>query len=118
MRGELLEQVLKGLPIVQKALGPLPTEGEVEWADAVVETLGKVPRDAELRKRAEQCYGAWLGFMNGLKLLKWPKERLVAEANMFARQIGLTEQPRLERKTVGKMGLKGVPGLLYTTGGG
>lgn len=90
----------------------------MEWADAVLATLRSVPRDAELKKRAELCYGAWLGFMNGLKLLRWSKPHLVAQANLFAGQIGLTEQPRLEKKTVGKMGLKGVPGLLYKTGGG
>lgn len=111
-------QVLHGLPIEQKTLGPLPREGEYEWADAVAATLGSVPHDAELKKRAELCYAAWLGFMNGMKLMRWSKEQLVAEANLFARQIGLTEQPRLEKKTVGKMGLKGVPGLLYKTGGG
>lgn len=96
----------------------MPREGDVEWADAVLATLRAVPRDAELKKRAELCYGAWLGFMNGLKLLRWSKPHLVAQANLFAGQIGLTEQPRLEKKTVGKMGLKGVPGLLYKTGGG
>eukprot|EP00892_Ulva_mutabilis_P001545 jgi/Ulvmu1/11391/UM075_0053.1 len=113
-----LTKTLKGLPIEDKVLGPLPREGEYEWADAVAATLGSVPRDEELKRRAELCYGAWLGFMNGLKLLRWSKEQLVAEANLFARQIGLKEQPRLEKKTVGKMGLKGVPGLLYKTGGG
>lgn len=111
-------QTLKGLPIERKELAPLPREGEVEWADAVAATLASVPRDPELRKRAELCYGAWLGFMNGLKLLRWSKEQLVAEANLFARHIGLTEQPRLEKRTVGKMGLKGVPGLLFKSSGG
>jgi hypothetical protein len=37
---------------------------------------------------------------------------LVATANQWAQDVGLLEQPRLEAKTIGKMGLKGVPGLL------
>jgi ATP-dependent RNA helicase MSS116 len=36
---------------------------------------------------------------------------LVLQANDFAKDVGLVEQPSLQKKTVGKMGLKGVPGL-------
>ena len=71
-----------------------------------------VSRDSELRKSAEQTYAAWLGFYNSnLRKCRWDKPKLVEMANFFATTLGLLEQPTLEKKTVGKMGLKGVPGL-------
>ena len=40
------------------------------------------------------------------------REELVKQANKYARvTLGLDYQPALEKKTIGKMGLKGVPGL-------
>ena len=36
---------------------------------------------------------------------------LVTHANLFSQLIGLKEIPMLQKKTIGKMGLKGVPGL-------
>mgnify|MGYP004117491545 CR=1 FL=1 len=56
---------------------------------------------------------AWLGFYNGnLRKLGWDKHTLVATANGLARCWGFPQQPpALQRKTVGKMGLKGTPGL-------
>jgi ATP-dependent RNA helicase MSS116 len=39
------------------------------------------------------------------------KAEMVQMANEFAKLCGLREQPTLLNKTVGKMGLKGVPGL-------
>ena len=65
-------------------------------------------------------YQAWLGFYNShLRKLRWSQEELVARANGFALEcLGLREPPPLEAKTVGKMGLKGVPGLnIYGRGG-
>ena len=38
-------------------------------------------------------------------------DTLVAHANQFSQLIGLREVPMLQKKTIGKMGLKGVPGL-------
>jgi ATP-dependent RNA helicase MSS116 len=65
-----------------------------------------------LKTEAESAYRAWLGYYNGkLRLCGWDKPKLVAMANQWAQFIGLTEQPSLEPKTVGMMGLKGVPGL-------
>jgi ATP-dependent RNA helicase MSS116 len=71
-----------------------------------------VSSDKVLRNSAEQAYRAWLGYYNGhLKKVRWDKRRLVEQANMFGTEVGLVEQPSIEKRTVGKMGLKGVPGL-------
>lgn len=43
----------------------------------------------------------------------WDTRRLVSEANKFALEgLQSPEVPALQKKTVGKMGLKGVPGLV------
>jgi len=64
---------------------------------------------------AGQAYQAWLGYYNSAKGLSWPKDHLVREATRFAASIGATgddgSPPPILKKTVGKMGLKGVPGL-------
>lgn len=60
-----------------------------------------------------RTYQAWLGFYKTyLKRMGWDEVRLVAEANKFALDgLAAAEVPSLEKSTVGKMGLKGVPGL-------
>jgi ATP-dependent RNA helicase MSS116, mitochondrial len=74
--------------------------------------LNMVGRDKELKVSAEQAYRAWLGFYNGnTKKCNWDKVQLVETANQWAKDVGLREQPTIEKKTVGKMGLKGVRGL-------
>ena len=64
-------------------------------------------------------YQAWMGFYNShLRKMNWTKEDLVREANDLALNCwNLRELPQLEAKTVGKMGLKGVPGLNISRGG-
>ena len=58
------------------------------------------------------AYAAWLGYYNSSKV-KWTKAELVREANYFATEcLGLPSPPPLMSKTIGKMGLKGVPGLV------
>jgi ATP-dependent RNA helicase MSS116, mitochondrial len=58
-------------------------------------------------------YQGWLGFYKShMKALKWDSRRLVQEANKFALHgLAAPEIPTLQKSTVGKMGLKGVPGL-------
>jgi ATP-dependent RNA helicase MSS116 len=67
-------------------------------------------------------YQAYLGFYNShLKRLNWSREECVARANEFAYTVlGLASPPPLDAKTVGKMGLKGVAGLVIAPkdGGG
>jgi ATP-dependent RNA helicase MSS116 len=76
--------------------------------------IARVPQTEALAASAAQAYRAWLGFYNtgSSKVVRFDKTRLVATANSYARIIGLTQTPSIERKTVGKMGLRGVPGLL------
>ncbi|KAJ3246918.1 hypothetical protein HDU77_008749 [Chytriomyces hyalinus] len=61
------------------------------------------------------AYAAWLGFYNSLlKEIRWRggKDELVTEANRYAIGcLGCAVVPGISKKTVGKMGLKGVPGL-------
>ncbi|KAG0143812.1 hypothetical protein CROQUDRAFT_660791 [Cronartium quercuum f. sp. fusiforme G11] len=67
------------------------------------------------QKEKDQAYQAWLGYYKGrMKLCGFSPERLVQVANDYVRE-GLRYQselmPGLLAKTVGMMGLKGVPGL-------
>ncbi|KAL3424985.1 ATP-dependent RNA helicase, mitochondrial [Phlyctema vagabunda] len=65
-----------------------------------------------------KTYQAWLGYYkNHLKGMKWDNEYLVQQANIFAREgLGAAETPGLPKSTVGKMGLKGVEGLVIIPG--
>ena len=58
-------------------------------------------------------YSAWMGYYKShLKGFKWSTTDLVRQANTFAFEgLGCTEVPALKKVTIGKMGLKGVPGL-------
>jgi ATP-dependent RNA helicase MSS116 len=60
-----------------------------------------------------KIYQAWMGYYkNHLKALRWSTAELVQQANTFAFQgLGCAEVPGLQKSTIGKMGLKGVPGL-------
>eukprot|EP00039_Didymoeca_costata_P002991 m.64366 g.64366 ORF g.64366 m.64366 type:complete len:612 (+) comp11644_c0_seq2:132-1967(+) len=78
--------------------------------------LSKIPRHS-----FTLAYQAWLGYYNSnLRKLKWSKEDLVYTANLWICSVmGYGEEPpRLLAKTVGKMGLRGIPGLLVEQGGG
>ena len=103
---------LKEMPLTSMqgdALGI--TEEEFRALQAVTASSLRVD---DIRKGAEQSYQAWLGFYNShLRVLGWDKPTLVVMANRFASTIGFPEgsPPALQAKTVGKMGLKGVPGL-------
>eukprot|EP00894_Picocystis_sp_ML_P000258 jgi/Pico_ML_1/50775/g1924.t1 len=60
-----------------------------------------------------QAYQAWLGFYNSnLKQMRWDKPTLVQEANKWCIHAGLSSPPPLQKSTISKMGLKGVPGLV------
>ncbi|MES1911709.1 MAG: hypothetical protein MHM6MM_004102 [Cercozoa sp. M6MM] len=86
-----------------------------EESDKIRETLRReVRRSSNFHKAATQAYQAFLGFYNSnLKKLGWNKNKvlLVDKANEFAQVIGFDESPALLKRTVGKMGLKGVRGL-------
>ncbi|KAI8912354.1 P-loop containing nucleoside triphosphate hydrolase protein [Powellomyces hirtus] len=85
----------------------LPNDTLIHTQTAVNNALQRVPAQTK-----NQAYGAWLGYYKGyLKDFKWSPRELVAAANQMARDMGCTELPPMLAKTVGKMGLKGVPGL-------
>ena len=59
-----------------------------------------------------KAYQAFLGYNKTfLKKLKLTPAELVRLANEYAKAMGCPEPPLIEKSTVGKMGLKGVPGL-------
>ena len=96
---------LEDMPL-QKIVVPSVTKPCMDTA------LNMVGRNKDLKESAEQAYRAWLGFYNGnTKKCNWDKGQLVETANQWAKDVGLREQPTIEAKTVGKMGLKGVRGL-------
>jgi ATP-dependent RNA helicase MSS116 len=100
---------LKGFPVKQfKPPSGFTTTEHVGVALAI----SRVASSTELSERASQTYGAWLGFYKGLlRKMRWQPFQLVQCANELAKLIGCGEQPALQRRTVGKMGLKGCPGL-------
>jgi ATP-dependent RNA helicase MSS116 len=100
---------LAGLPIDKLPLSVLNIQN---FDGPCSQALSRVECDDQLKKSGEQAYQAWLGYYNGkLRILGWSKEQLVVMANAFAASIGLAEVPELQKKTIGKMGLKGVKGL-------
>mmetsp|Transcript_38355 Transcript_38355/g.41580 ORF Transcript_38355/g.41580 Transcript_38355/m.41580 type:complete len:893 (-) Transcript_38355:433-3111(-) len=71
-------------------------------------------RDGILSKSAEQAYAAFLGYYKGQmkRMTLRNSEELVRTANDFATSSGFVQgPPALQKSTVSKMGLKGVPGL-------
>ena len=68
-----------------------------------------------------KAYSSYIGFFAGssfLKKLRLDKAGLVAMANEFAIQgMKCPEPPPMERRTVGKMGLKGIPGFNFALPG-
>ncbi|OAA47958.1 ATP-dependent RNA helicase MSS116 [Cordyceps fumosorosea ARSEF 2679] len=83
--------------------------------DADVSTEPEVARIMERMDEEEKgrIYQAWLGYYNNhMKGLRWDKEELVRQANVYAREaLGTPETPTIQRSTVGKMGLRGTRGL-------
>lgn len=97
----------KGMKVLKK---------EVTFATPVVQ---KMVDNATKKICAEggeaRVYQAWMGYYLGrIKQLGLGKPGIVEEANLFAEEVfGCEQPPKLEKKTVGKMGLKGVPGLRF-----
>ena len=117
-KGTLLLSPFEHRFMTQKVLSDMPLEPESvpipssSLDKAIDRALQNVNSDKSLGESGEQAYRAWLGYYNGhLKKVGWDKKRLVQEANQWAKDVGLKQQPSLLKKTIGKMGLKGVPGL-------
>lgn len=102
---------LKDLPITD--ISETAAIRTCQPSPALTRNLQAVRSNDEMVKMGEQAYQAFLGFYNSnLRLLRWTPVQLVDMANFFARVIGLPGVPVLQKKTVGKMGLRGVPGLI------
>lgn len=106
-----------GIDIVQHEAA----EALLDAADTVLPTVKAALQKVSVQTRS-QAYQAWLGYFNSsLGKMKWNKDILITNANSYARD-GMympsagdkTQQwlpPALQKKTVGKMGLKGAIGL-------
>lgn len=107
---------LKDLPLVHR---PAPQAGALSKAKMLV-TRALPKMHAANPQIGGQAYQAWLGqHKSHIGKMKWSTAELVQWANYFATDImGLSEVPALEAKTVGMMGLKGVPGVVVNKGGG
>ena len=107
--GDFERSFLNELSDVPIAPAADPTAQQRDEALAAVAAgLDRVPEPTK-----DQAYRTWLGFYKGyLRALRWTPERLVAEATRFSVALRCrTVPPTIEKKSVGKMGLKGVPGL-------
>ncbi|KAG7393630.1 hypothetical protein PHYPSEUDO_007467 [Phytophthora pseudosyringae] len=77
-----------------------------------VKVMKNLKSYSDLEKSAQQSYQAWLGFYNShTKRLKLKPVELVKLAADYSRIIGLDEVPKLEKRTLKKMNLFGVPGI-------
>lgn len=101
---------LRELPLHRAPLGRFSIESFRPQYEAVLDSS---LRNGSFHQSAQQAYIAWLGFYNSnLKRVGFDKVTLIQMANFFASQVmRLREQPSIQKKTVGKMGLKGIPGL-------
>eukprot|EP00557_Chaetoceros_sp_GSL56_P011415 CAMPEP_0176480306 /NCGR_PEP_ID=MMETSP0200_2-20121128/2206_1 /TAXON_ID=947934 /ORGANISM="Chaetoceros sp., Strain GSL56" /LENGTH=797 /DNA_ID=CAMNT_0017876415 /DNA_START=164 /DNA_END=2557 /DNA_ORIENTATION=+ len=80
-------------------------------SESILKVLSRIRSgDAKLTICAEQCYQSYIGYYNGniKRTTLKSKQNLVETANVFAKVMGLKEQPGLTKKAVSKMGLKGV----------
>ncbi|GLC45352.1 hypothetical protein PLESTM_001723500 [Pleodorina starrii] len=109
---------LRDLPI-----SPLQPMATAEVAAATAALPGALSRDpaAALARAAglmdatsrAKAYQSFLGFYKSHETIKLRSEQVVATANQYAADVlGCPTPPGLLAKTVGKMGLKGVPGLV------
>ncbi|KAF9461645.1 P-loop containing nucleoside triphosphate hydrolase protein [Collybia nuda] len=116
--GFLRKKDVQGLGLVQD------TEFYTTTSSALVACTSEIQRvlasSAVDRETKAAAYRAWLGYYNSVaKELRWSKERVVQEAGVYAREaIGWIGEnvPDVEARAVGKMGLRGVPGLNIVSG--
>jgi len=99
----MTKRELKDMP-----LEPIPVPTSDKATATATNAIENVSENEPLSNSAVQAYRAWLGYYNGhLKKIRWDNQ----QGNASAAEVGLKEQPTLQKRTVGKMGLKGVPGL-------
>lgn len=98
-------------PLSDTSTPPGPTPESVQQVRTELQPILAVLPDEE----KGQAYRAWMGYYNSyLRRMGWTKTDLIREAGLLAvSAFGWTESkpPPIEPKTVGMMGLKGLPGL-------
>jgi ATP-dependent RNA helicase MSS116 len=113
---------LKGVDIPQneELVARIVDEEIPEDSEVIVREVQRRVRggDGVLSKSGSAAYAAFLGYYKAqMKRMKMRQpETLVGIANDFAQSSGFKEPPQLQKSTVGKMGLKGVPGLNIGSG--
>jgi hypothetical protein len=83
-----------------------------EMMESVLNRIRK--GDNKLNASAQGAYQAFLGFyVSQLRRMSAiTKPELVSIANNFSRTMGLDEIPMIPKRTAGKMGVVGVPGIV------
>jgi len=113
---------LRGLdvPVNQEMHGLLQDPVDSQTMDDVDAVMDRVRNgDEKLTTSAKQAYQAFLGYYLGqIKRTSFrQKTEVVNTANSVSTMMGLAETPGLLARTVGKMGLKGVPGIVIEKAG-
>ncbi|GFR45934.1 hypothetical protein Agub_g7396 [Astrephomene gubernaculifera] len=100
-------------PLQPPAGGVIPAPLARDPATTLANVAGRI--DYSTRARA---YQSFLGYYKSHEVLKFRPEQIVALANDYARELlACPTPPGLLAKTVGKMGLKGVPGIVIVKEG-
>lgn len=106
----------------QLPISPYPHANILNEAQAQAQEVQSAFYNVEETTKAK-AYQAWLGFHKTFtKQLQLNNDGLVGQANEYAAAMGCPEPPMIDKKIVGKMGLKGVHGLnvghVESAGGG
>ncbi|KAI0594009.1 P-loop containing nucleoside triphosphate hydrolase protein [Biscogniauxia sp. FL1348] len=98
---------LKGINMTRREADLSSREAALNIAKTC--SFSATPAEAQTK-----VYQAWLGFYKSYaRSMGWDNARLVKEANRFAKEgLGAPSVPKLPKNVVGKMGLKGVHGLI------
>ncbi|CAO2819928.1 unnamed protein product [Amaranthus hypochondriacus] len=97
---------IRDLPVERSSAPP----NDEDTNSKIEDSLAKIDTSVK-----EGAYHAWLGYYNSLREIGRDKTSLVKWANQFCESIGLEKPPALYRKTVVKMGLKGISGIRVRT---
>jgi len=86
----------------------------VQRSTQLDDVLIDVPEDGELWELGKKVYISSIGYYKGhLKRMSMSKEKLVSTFNEYAIEgLGLGTIPGILKRTIGKMGLKGVAGII------
>lgn len=98
----------------QFPIEPYPSSEKILNDSSAANKMSRVLRSIDPKSK-QKAYSAYLGFMKSFsnKMQMKPAD-LVKLANDFAlKGMQSGEVPEMEKRTVGKMGLKGVPGIRY-----